>query len=251
MDLGFSQAQQEEIYALMKQKGIIVETDLPEKGKPQSFLELGYEKVNIDKVAASFFGEDAEPSIQSFEGGKNYTFGSEQLIIMENGIITYFNSFEKTDKVEYTQEQALKTAEDFISKRGGLPENAILHNITYDDKSGGYLIEYVRSHDGFFIANSYIDIIVTPAGVNSYYQCWLKPYGYQGKKREVILPAMAVLRVKDIYENSEPLTITKIEQGYYSRFFNADRWQAAPVWRIQLKSGENYYINAFTGELEQ
>jgi len=234
----------------MKEKGIIMETALPEKGRPQSFLELGYEKVNVDKIAKSFLG-DAEPSIQSFEGGKNYTFGSEQLIIMENGIITYFNNLDKVVRDNFTQEQALKGAEDFILERGGMPENAVLYNITYDDKSGGYLIEYVRNHDGFFIANSYIDILVTPAGVNSYYQCWLKPYGYSGSKREVIPPAIAVLRVQNILEGSEPITVSKLEQGYYSRHFDADRWQAAPVWRVQLKNGENYYVDAFTGELEQ
>lgn len=250
---GFSltDSQQKEILASMKQKGINMETSLPNKGRPQAFLELGYEKIDEDGVVVDFLGKDAKPENKAMEGGKSYTLGVRQLVIMDNGIINYFDSPEDNGEGEITREQAVKTAEEFLKKRGSLPKDAMLFNVTYDDKSRGYVVEYVRSYDGFFIANSRIYMLVTSAGVSSYYQCWLKPYGYSGSKREVIIPTMAILRVQNAHGGTSPLTITKIDQGYYSKFYDADRWQAAPVWRIQLKNGEMYYVNAFTGELEQ
>ncbi|MGB4287210.1 MAG: two-component system regulatory protein YycI, partial [Tepidanaerobacteraceae bacterium] len=92
---------------------------------------------------------------------------------------------------------------------------------------------------------------VTPSGIKSYYQCWLEPLGYVGKKRSVLSPLTAILRVINERSTAEPIIITGIQQGYYSKLYDADRWQVAPVWKIQLGNKETYYVNAYTGELEQ
>lgn len=243
--------QRQEIKALLDQKGIKLEVDIPEKGRPQAFLEVGYKKVDEQKVLENFLGKGAKPLVEVIQGGKSFTLGNEQLIVMENGIITYFNKEDKKISALLSEDEAQRLAMEFIKTHGGLPEEAVLSDITYDDKSKGFLIEYVRSYDGFFIANSYMDILVTPSGVRSVYQCWLNPHGYRGKKRAVILPLTAIMRVASERKSSEHLVITRMNQGFYSKFYNAERWQAAPVWKIELKNGDFYYVNAYTGELEQ
>ena len=101
------------------------------------------------------------------------------------------------------------------------------------------------------MANSYIDVVVTPTGVKSYYQLWLSPIGYVGKKRPVVSPLTAMLRVISERQSQDKMAITHIEQGFYSRAYDADKWQMAPVWKIQLDGQDLYYVNAYTGELEQ
>lgn len=245
-----TQDQQQEIEDQLSKKGIKLEAKIPEKGLPQAFLELGYKKADQQKILDNFLGKGAKPRTEQIQGGKSYTMDSRQLIIMDNGIITYFD---KQDKAfpGLSRQQAETEAVEFMESHGGLPQEAVLNSITYDEKTGSYLIEYVRKYDGFFVANSYIDILVSPSGVKNYYQSWLNIYGYRGKKKAVISPFTAIMRMASEKKNTDSMVITGIEQGFYSKFYDADRWQAAPVWKISLKSGDVYYVNAYTGELEQ
>ena len=87
--------------------------------------------------------------------------------------------------------------------------------------------------------------------MKTYYQCWLNPLKYAGKKRGVISPLTALMRVITEIESEDPVEITGIRQGYYSKLYDANQWQAAPVWRIQLGDSDTYYVNAYTGEMEQ
>jgi len=113
------------------------------------------------------------------------------------------------------------------------------------------VLQRLKAIDDFFIENSYVTMMVTPAGIKTYYQCWLNPLRYVGKKRGVISPLTAIMRVITEAKTEHPVEITRIQQGYYSKLYNADRWQAAPVWRIQLGDVDTYYVNAYTGEMEQ
>ncbi|AYO32058.1 MAG: hypothetical protein PWR06_2104 [Thermoanaerobacteraceae bacterium] len=246
-----TQYQQQEIEDQLSQKGIKLEVKIPEKSLPQAFLEVGYKKVDRQKILENFLGEGVKPRVEQIQGGTSYTIDSRQLIIMDNGIITYFNKKEENALASLSRQEAEAMATDFMKSHGGLPQEAVLNSITYDAKTKSYLIEYVRNYDGFFVANSYIDILVSPSGVKNYYQSWLNIYGYKGKKRAVISPFTAIMRVASEKKNADSMVITGIKQGFYSKFYDAERWQAAPVWKIGLKNGDVYYVNAYTGELEQ
>jgi hypothetical protein len=45
--------------------------------------------------------------------------------------------------------------------------------------------------------------------------------------------------------------ITSITLGYFSGEIDAEKWEISPVWRIVMQNEQVYYINAFTGNLEQ
>lgn len=243
--------QQQEISELLSQKGVKLDTQIPAEGIPQAFLEVAYQKVDEKKAVENFLGKDANPKIEELQEGKSYSLGSKQLIIMENGIISFFNKEEAEVLRDLNRDEAVEEARAFVEDHGGLPEDAVLNSVTYDPKSRGFLIGYVRKYDDFFMANSYIDVVVTPAGVRSYYQLWLHPVGYTGKRRSVISPLTAILRVISEVNSGDEITITQIQQGFYTKFYDAEQWQAAPVWKIQLNHQDVYYVNAYTGELEQ
>lgn len=241
--------EESEIKHYLSQKGVQLKSDIPKEGKAQALLEIGFEKINENNVVENFFGKDQVKMSQT-QNGRSYTLDNRQLIITDNGFITYFNNEGKVIFPQLTKEQAETEAVNFIKNHGGMPEQAVLNKVTFDEHSKGYLLEYVRYYDGFFIDNSYITILVTPSGIKSYYQCWLEPFGYVGKKRGVISPLTAVLRIITEVEE-DPVVITRIQQGYNSKLYDADRWQAAPVWKIELENGDRFYVNAYTGELEQ
>lgn len=250
-EFALTKEQQQEIAELLSKKGVKLDTRIPSEGEPQAFLEVAYQGVDEIKVAEDFFGKDLVPAAEPLEGGKSFTSGEKQLIVMENGIISFYDKGKNAAPPDLSEEKAVEMAEAFIKAHGGFPEDAKLNSTTYDQKSGGFLIGYVRNYEGFFIANSYIDVVVTPAGVKSYYQLWLNPVGYAGKKRSVISPLTAILRAISEAGDREVIAITQIQQGFYTKFYDADKWQAAPVWKIQLDRADVYYVNAYTGELEQ
>jgi regulatory protein YycI of two-component signal transduction system YycFG len=243
--------QKSEIQQSLSQRGVILKVDIPKEGRPQSLLEVSFRKVDEKKVLEGFFGKKAVPKVIKTQDGRNYTYNNQQLIITDNGFITYFNTEDSIIWPNLTKEQAESEAVNFMISHGGMPENAVLDKVTYDDQSKGFLLEYVRYYDDFFIENSYVTMLVTPSGIKTFYQCWLDPLGYVGKKRVVISPLTAIMRVITEAKIERQIEITRIQQGYYSKLYDADRWQAAPVWRIQLGDVDTYYVNAYTGEMEQ
>ena len=97
-----------------------------------------------------FFGQNASPKVELLDNGKNYNYDNKQLIIMENGIITFFDKQNKKSDEQITKNQAIKMdIRTSCKSHGGIPKDAEINSIVYDEKSNGYLVQYVRNYDGF------------------------------------------------------------------------------------------------------
>lgn len=253
VDTSLTKQQKDEINSILKQKRITVLCDIPKNGQPQAFLEVGNKQFNEQILLSNFFKEEANNLIETkLEGGKSFTSKNAELQVFDKGIIKYINNKSGNSNSYLNVKDAKKIAADYIKSHVGLPKNAVLTNISYEKESKGFLIEYTGQYEGFAIANNKIQIIVTPSYVKSFYHCWLTPYGYEGKERTVISPLTAIMKVKQSQnDNNNELVITSIRQGYYSKIYNSERWKAAPVWIIELKDHTKYYINAYTGQLEE
>lgn len=246
---------QEEInqaVSILESYGVNVECDIPRKVPAMSFLTVGHQAIEPRKVAKKFFNTENLKQ-EKTEDGVSFFYDKQQLIVMNNGIISYFNNEQEEKKYRnLTSQKAKEIAEEFMQKHGGIPDDAKFDRIFYYDQSNSFLVEYVQQYKDYFLASSYIDVLVTESGVKSYYSSWLKVKGYSGPSKKLISPIHALLKMVDILKTQEGvLTITGIDLGYYSRYYNAESWQAVPVWRITTQQKESYYINGYTGELEQ
>jgi regulatory protein YycI of two-component signal transduction system YycFG len=251
VEFALTSTQQSEIEEVLKQRGVILQENIPKEGEAQALLEMSFRHIDEKKIVEGFFGKDAETEITQTENGRSYVYGHYQLIITDNGFITFLNNGDQILWPNLTREQAEKEAVNFMKSHGDIPEQAVLDKVTYDEQSNGYLLEFIRYYDDYYLYNSYITMLVTPSGVKTYYQCWLEPLGYVGKKRGVISPLTAILRViTEIETEHYPIVITGLEQGYNSKLYNADRWQAAPVWKIEINDSDTFFVNAYTGEME-
>lgn len=247
-------SQIQESSRILQEAGIFLSAKLPEKVSPQPFLMVGFQAVEPSKIASKFFGGSNNIKVERTEDSIIYHRDQEQLMVMYNGIISYFNNKSEDQKKLplATKDDAKRIADNFIKAHGGFPSNAKHDRTIYYNESDSYLVEYVLDYKGKFLASSYIDVLVTPSGVKSYYSSWLKPMGYTGKSKQIISPVQALLKTIEIFEGVEkPITITGLELGYYSRYYNAEKWQAVPAWRVVVDNDEYYYINGYTGELEQ
>ncbi|MDN5331400.1 MAG: hypothetical protein PWP45_625 [Tepidanaerobacteraceae bacterium] len=242
--------QQQAVETYLESRGIKLETQLPPQGEPMPFLEVGKESFKPEELIKMFFpGGIAE--VEDIQGGKKYTAGGRHLFLTDRGSIIFEDSERTESFMRLDEKKAVEIAEQFIKSHGGLPEYASLNYVKYDPKIGGYVVEYVGRYKGFFIANSYIRLSVTPYGVVNFQRSFLKPVSFKGKRREVIPPLTALLKVEVERKAGTPMVIKKVEQGFYSQFYNAERWLAAPVWKVEINTGEVYYVNAYTGELER
>lgn len=233
---------------ILDSRGIVLKTKMPQEGRPQSFLEVKHVNKDKDFYIKLFFGEDI-PQVNYDKNKITYIKGQKQLDFTNNGIIHYKHQQKSKTKDNLSKKEAVKYAEDFIKNHGGLPADAVLGNIFYDKKNKEYHIKYVQEFDDFILTNSYIKVTVAFGQIKSFEKCWLEPIEYQGEEKNVISPLSAVLKAADEKQKGTKV-ITIIEQGFYSKLYNADSWQMAPVWIIGFEDGKTYYINAYTGQLE-
>lgn len=69
---------------------------------------------------------------------------------------------------------------------------------------------------------------------------------------EVIPATEALLRMVEVLgPSTRPVRITKVDLGFYSCEYDAEKWEVPPVWRFLFENGESCFINAFTGNLER
>ena len=120
-------------------------------------------------------------------------------------------------------------------------------------RKGTYLVEFCQSWEGQpLVGASGAVLVVTPAGVESCWRRQLTVFGESGSRRSVITAesALLTLALERPRPEATPLTVKEISLGYYNEIYNADQWEASPVWRIWVGGDTNFYINAYTGELE-
>lgn len=239
-----------DIEEILDSRDIKIETETPQDGRGQCFLEVEHESIDKDLYENLFF-EGENPQIRQDPDKVTYIKGQRQLDIANNGVITYSNKKDMQDvKENITEDEAIKCATKFIKCHGGFPKDAVLNNIVYDEAIGDYYIEFVREYDGFLLVNSYIKVIVNSNQIKNFERCWLIPLNYHGEEKEVVSPFTAILRAAD--EKQKGLkTVTFIKQGFYSKPYNANSWQIAPIWIVGFEDGKRYYVNSYTGQLER
>lgn len=238
-----------DIEEILDSRDIKIETEVPQDGRCQCFLEVEHESIDKDLYENLFFGGET-PQIRQDPDKITYIKGQRQLDIANNGVITYSNKSEGQDvKRNITEDEAVESAAKFIKRHGGLPKDAVLNNVVYDEKTGDYHVEFVREYDGFLLVNSYIKVIINSNQIKNFERCWLVPLNYHGEEKDVVSPFTAILRAAD--EKQGLKTIAFIKQGFYSKLYNANSWQMAPIWIIGFEDGKRYYVNSYTGQLER
>lgn len=81
---------------------------------------------------------------------------------------------------------------------------------------------------------------------------WLETVERFPAKEIQVISAVEALGnlVFEIGPASESAVVSRVELGYYSGEYEAEKWEMPPVWRI-IVDDQPYYINAFTGNLEK
>ncbi len=129
------------------------------------------------------------------------------------------------------------------------PDDIYLDDIHINENDKLELIYHQRVGDKDFYGG-YMRLVLSRNGVERGQFFWLNFEGESETTIEIIPATTALLRLSNHITTGDKNVIADLSFGYYTQEFFAENWEAVPVWRFRLDSGESYYINAFTGELE-
>ncbi|HHY37473.1 MAG TPA: hypothetical protein GX507_00830 [Clostridia bacterium] len=201
-------------------------------------------------------GRGADYTPRPKEGSLGYWHGDERVVVYENGVTVYLRTAhlkgEGTSAWEGTADTALRlepgldeevvteAVSSFLRGRRILPAGARFDGITYDERTGRYVVRYYQEYDGFCIFGGQVTFSVGPSPRHEVYGrpagdlessggvpptkrgydrrggeesntrpeveaaliAWYDPRGYRGRLRPVIPPTEAVASAVTFLEKS-------------------------------------------------
>ncbi|NMB40518.1 MAG: hypothetical protein GX996_01060 [Firmicutes bacterium] len=253
--------------AALQQAGLFLETSLPKDGTALAHIVVEPWHFKPEEIILDLYGAFADDEKSSYaepgqveminetvgESFTAYRFEDFELHINKKGVITFKKTGGEKLLKELHAEEMEQIAYELCRK---IP---FLENYGYDysqkNTKKTVTVNFSQDYEGFPLYAGYLHFLMEKEALVKLCFYRLEPRNFVGQEREIIPPSTALLRFAEIYDtNAEVKGKTEIigfSLGFYSRQYDAERWEIPPVWRIRLNNDEIYYVNAFTGILEQ
>lgn len=241
-----------------------VELELPRAGRLPSdsqlvsLLSVRLAQPDAKALVASLYrGRPVQTSRFPPKGqaqAETFQTARERLAVLRDGVIQYQRIVPSLTAGPIDPATARRQSDAFIPRLGGFPPGAAFDYAGRVVGSALYEVDYVEVYDGLPLFPGYLDVGVDAHGVVSVRRYWLHVASPAGPKRATIGAAQAVLQLAaDVHASADHrLRVADVRLGYYGLNTTAARqWQLVPVWRVRLAGGGIYYINAYTGVLEE
>jgi len=193
--------------------------------------------------------------IERIEHMTYYNADDMLAIIHTSGLIQLFYHEKVHLEIEdgdLNETDLAENVKNYLAEQKLLPES-----LTFDymeEKSEDSLVlKFYQQLDDTPIFSSQLKVILEDNKIAALEIYWLDPSERIPKRdMEVISSAEALNNlVSELGPSAEKRYIMKIDLGYYSGEYDAEKWEVPPVWRIVFDNKQYYYINAFTGNLEK
>jgi regulatory protein YycI of two-component signal transduction system YycFG len=239
--------------AVLKEKNYYLETSLDRTIRTGSFLTVSRSLEFQRQVLLRMLQEGAEFSHS--DEGTFYQKDEKTAVIQSTGLIRvlYTPPQELAGTADVLDDREVRVlTENFLLNEHLMPNGAVfdyMENIGPGDR----ILHYYQIIDDVAIFTGQLKVIIVENRVRSVEIYWVDPAeDNPGREMEVISAIEALSNlVRDLGPSDEPQSITSITLGYFSGEIDAEKWEISPVWRIMIQNEQVYYINAFTGNLEQ
>ena len=248
-----------EIAMHLKEQGIKIESIIPDKGISCSLLSVKYKYFDENEALKTFFDSAQNVDIKRDDLKTVINSDGKLLEMKNNGEVLYLDkSMTKAEGEVLNERQALNKVEEFLDKL-----NININELYSSSKivEDGYIkMKYTQGYKNMFLDNTYIEIKASNKGVTYLKMLWFESIKNGKTKKEVISPAKALMKLSEVFGDTEKtLTVEEISQGYLFSFNieqvekfgvkTVEEGTAIPVWRI--KTNMDYiYINAYNGTVE-
>lgn len=239
--------------AMLNEKNYFLETSPDRTIRTGYFLTVSRSLEFQRQVLLRMLQEGAEFSHS--DEGTNYQKDEKTAVIQSTGLIRvlYTPPQELADTSDDLDDREARVlAEKFLIEEHLMPKGAVFDYVE-NISPGTRVLHYYQVVDGVAIFTGQLKVIIEDNRIRSVEIYWVHPAeDSPGREMEVISAIEALSNlVRDLGPSDEPQLVTSITLGYFSGEIDAEKWEISPVWRIVLQNEQVYYINAFTGNLEQ
>lgn len=241
------------IEAMLNEKNYYLEASPDRTIRTGSFLTVSRSLEFRRQVLLRMLQEGAEFSHS--DEGTYYQKDEKTAVIQSTGLIRvlYTPPHELAGTSDVLDDREIRTlAENFLIEEYLMPAGAVFDSVE-NISPGARILHYYQVIDGVAIFTGQLKVIIEDNRVRSLEIYWVQPAeDSPGREMEVISAIEALSNlVRDLGPSDDPQLITSVTLGYFSGEIDAEKWEISPVWRIVLQNEQVYYINAFTGNLEQ
>ncbi|NLC02682.1 MAG: hypothetical protein GX787_00185 [Tissierellia bacterium] len=235
---------------LLNNKGIEVNTDIPNINPKLSALTVVYENMKPEQVNKNFFNSRGYVSAQGEELAE-ISLEDESVSILNKKLIIYESNSSENKYPNLNEEDVIPIAKEFLMDKGYNIEDI---KISFIKKvSDYYYVEFSKIYNDIYLESAFTNIQINSSGVIKMERMWLD-VKEEGENLIAISPAaksiLALLSMKEVYGK----TIVDISHCYY---FNpgkhdyiddpleAKQGRAIPAWRIQFEDGYKVIIDNY------
>jgi len=255
-----SQVLPEEITAALENlaaAGIELAVPIPRDVPPLPLLQVQVSSLNSQEMARYFLGTlEGVHTVRTPgpQGELLFVRGGEELSVYPNGILTYRYLYPRPASPAGGRQEVEEWAEKFMAAQRELGQELRLKEIRELPQEEAFLVRLEQVYqDRPLVGSAGVEALVAGAGIKFLWQRPLEPLGPAGEKKPIIPATEALLRLaaaREANREGERITIVEIVLGYYNKLYDAQEWEAVPVWALRTDQDQWYYINAFTGEQE-
>ncbi len=248
-----------EVREHLQSVGLELEAPIPRETATLPLLKVRLLALDQRQVAHHLFRSLDGVKVTRISGGEGetlYARAEEELRAYANGILTYRypHPSPPTQPGPLPEKAALQWVEEYITGQREFGQELSVGEIRKLAPEEKYLIRLEQTYQGRpLVGSAGVEALFTAAGMEYLWQRPLDPLGPAGEEKATIPATEALLRLAAFHSSSggdKPLPIIAITLGYYNKLYDAQEWEAVPVWAICIGPDHWYYINAFTGELE-
>ena len=240
----------EELVAILQQRGIRVSAPIPKNLYTDEILTVEYMEIDTERLMESVFGRKGINPVVQEESVRH----SERGLVLEvknSREIFYKNlNFRNKPKQGLTEQQAVKTCEDFLKEHNLYNPSMVVESV--EETEEGYLLSFDQQYKDKLLEISFVEMEVTSDGVHSLHMLWLNPVKAENSRKKISHAIDALIKVASRKEvqGSAPAEIDSIRLVHYFDWESAREGEAFPAWRISV-NGDAYYVNALTGQVSK
>ncbi len=239
--------------SVLNENNYYLETTIDRAVKTSDFLTVSPARDIRKEILSKLIEEGAQ--IEGSESTTLYRTEEKVAVVHTSGLLQLLYNpgiYLVEDAARLDENELRDLVEQFLSTKIKMPEG-IQFDYLERNTSESVILHYYHVLDGVPIFASQLRVIAGLDYVKALEIYWLKPVERAPVREMQVISATEALTnlVEELGPSTEPRQIIQIELGYYSGEYEAEIWEIPPVWRIALDGREYYYINAFTGNMEQ
>jgi len=238
---------------MLEDNNYILDASFDRSPQTSDFLTVSPDQNFRQKLLYQFIKSGA--AVEETDDATYYRLDEKTAVVHLSGLIQVFYNkgvFLAEDSVNLEENELKSQVEEYLQDNALMPEE-LMFDYLEKNEDDFILLNYYQALDKTPIFAGQLKVVIESDHIKAIEVYSLQPVErVLHREMEVISPTEALSNlVTELGASTDKRVIKKIDLGYFSGEYDAEKWDIPPVWRIVLDGYQKYYINAFTGNLEK